>query len=56
MWAPPDLPPQCELQLFPFQLQFLAAEEGNVPLVVEIDGDGFEEPVRSGPVTINVVQ
>ena len=56
VWALPDLPPQGEVQLFPFQLQFLSAERGSVPLVVEIDGEGFAEPVRSEPVTIEVVR
>ena len=56
VWALPDLALGGELRRFQFQLQFLAAERGSVPLAVEIDVEGFEEPVRSEPVTIEVVQ
>lgn len=51
----PDLPPG-EIARFEFTLQFLAAEGPNVQLVVEIEGEGFERPVQSSPITIEVVQ
>lgn len=56
MWALPDLPPVSDVQTFQFKLQFLASDAASVPLVVEIDGEGFEEPVRTEPVVLNVVQ
>ena len=56
VWALPDLPAVSGVQTFQFKLQFLASDKAAVPLVVEIDGDGFEEPVRTEPVVLNVVQ
>ncbi len=56
MWALPDLPPGGEVRRFQFQLQFLAAKDGAIPLVVEIDGEAFDEPVRTEPVVLSVVQ
>ena len=55
VWSLPDVPPG-EFLRFEFTLQFLAAEPAVVPLVVEIEGEDLERPVRSDPVTINVVQ
>lgn len=55
VWALPDLPPGA-IQRFEFTLQFLAAEMLAVPLVVEMEGEGFQEPVSSDPVMITVVQ
>ena len=55
VWDLPDLGPGA-IARFEFTLQFLASDAGTVPLVVEIDGDGFEEPVRSEPVVLNVVE
>ena len=55
LWSLPDLPPG-EIARFEFTLQFLSVEDPAVPLIVEIDGDGFDEPVRSDPITIDVVQ
>ena len=55
VWSLPNLPPG-EIQRFEFTLQFLAAEQPAVPLVVEIDGEGFAEPVRSELVSIEIVQ
>ena len=71
VWALPDLPPATDVETFlaldeppphrdvrtfQFTLTFLAADEAEVSLVVEIDGDGFEEPVRTEPVVLTVVQ
>ncbi len=55
VWPLPDLPPG-EIARFEFTLQFLSAAEPAIPLVVEIDGDGFDGPVQSSPITIEVVQ
>jgi hypothetical protein len=55
VWSLPDLPPGA-IQRYEFTLQFLAAETPVVPLVVEIDGEGFERPVSSYPISITVVQ
>lgn len=54
-WRLPDLPPGA-LERFQFTLQLLAAETPSVSLVVEVEGEGFERPVSSDPVTIKVVQ
>jgi len=35
---------------------FLSAETDTVDLVAEIDGEGFEQPVRSDPLEVEVVQ
>ncbi len=56
VWALPDLPSGGFAQRFHFTLQFLASDGAAVPLVVEIDGDGFEEPVLMEPVVLTVVQ
>ena len=55
IWELPDLPPG-DFQRFEFTLQFLASENPTVPVVVEIDGAGFESPLRSDPITIEIVQ
>ncbi|MDP2950465.1 MAG: adenylate/guanylate cyclase domain-containing protein, partial [Chloroflexota bacterium] len=55
VWTLPDLPPGA-LQRFEFTLQLLAAETPAVSLVVEANGEGFERPVRSDPVTIKVTR
>ena len=55
VWPLPELGPG-EIARFEFTLQFLAAETPVAALVVEIDGAGFQEPVRTEPVTIEVVQ
>jgi len=54
-WRLPDLPSGA-LQRFEFTLQLLAAEEPAIPIVAEVAGEGFERPVSSDPVTIEVVQ
>lgn len=56
MWALPDLPPVSDVETFQFTLTFLASDDATVPLVMEIDGDGFKEPVRTEPVVLNVAQ
>ena len=53
-WSLPDLP-AGELRRFELTLQFLSVETSSVSLVVEIDGDGFQQPVRSDSVTIVIV-
>jgi len=55
IWSLPDLPPG-ELQRFEFAVQFLAAETSAIPLMVEVVGEGFEAPVPSDSVIIEVVQ
>jgi hypothetical protein len=55
IWSLPTLPPGA-VQRFEFTLQLLAAETLAVPLLVEIDGAGFERPVASDPITIIVVK
>ncbi len=55
IWRLPDLPPGA-LQRFEFTLQFLAAETPAVPLVVEMEGEGFEAPVSSDAVIFKVEQ
>lgn len=55
IWRLPDLPPGA-LERFEFTLQLLAAETPAISLVVEIEGEGFERPVSSDPVTIKVTQ
>ena len=37
-------------------VQILVAETRTILLMVEVDGEGFEEPIPSDPVTIEVVQ
>ena len=55
VWELPDLPPG-DFQRFEFTLQFLTSEHSTVPMVVEIDGEGFENPLRSDAITIEIVQ
>ncbi len=54
-WSLPDLP-AGELQRFQIALQFLSADTSTVPLVIEISGDGLQQPVLSDSVTIAIVQ
>ncbi len=54
VWDLPDLAPGA-IARFEFTLQFLSATASNAPLVVEIDGEGFDGPVRSEPVILNVL-
>ena len=54
-WNLPDLPPGA-IQRLEFTLQLLAAETSTVPLVVQVSGEGFEQPVTSDPVMIRVKQ
>jgi class 3 adenylate cyclase len=55
VWALPDLAPG-DIQRFEFTLQFLKTTDPTVPIVVEVLGEGFQQPVRSDPVTIEVEQ
>ena len=55
VWTLPDLAPGA-LGRLEFSVTFLSVETETVDLVAEIDGDGFERPVRSDPVEIEVVQ
>jgi hypothetical protein len=55
IWRLPDLLPGA-LERFEFTLQLLAAETPDVSLVVELEGEGFEQPVSSHPVAIKVTQ
>jgi len=55
VWALPDLAPR-EVGRFVFSVQFLSAKNKTVDLVAEINGDGFDQPVRSDPLQIEVVQ
>ena len=55
IWRLSDLLPGA-LERFEFTLQLLAAETPAISLVVEVEGEGFEQPVSSHPVTIKVVQ
>lgn len=55
VWTLRDLEPG-QLQSFEFSLLLLSADTPSIPLTVEVDGEGFMQPVRSDPVTIKVVQ
>ncbi len=55
IWTLPDLAPG-ELARFEFRVKILAAESPTVSLVVEVDGDGFQGPISSDLVTIEIVQ
>ena len=55
VWNIPDLAPGA-IARFEFTIQFLSATEPTAALVLELDGDGFEEPVRTEPVVLNVAQ
>jgi class 3 adenylate cyclase len=55
VWALPDLAPG-DIERFEFTLQFLKTVDPTVPIVVEVLGEGFQQPVRSDPVTIEVEQ
>lgn len=55
VWPLPDLPPG-ELTRFEFMVQILSAETPTVSLMVEVEGEGFEGPVPSDPVAIEVAQ
>ncbi|MEX0786366.1 MAG: adenylate/guanylate cyclase domain-containing protein [Dehalococcoidia bacterium] len=55
VWALPDLAPGA-LGSFQFSVTFLSAESDTVDLVAEIDGDGFDRPVRTAPLEIEIVQ
>ena len=54
-WNIPDLAPG-ELKRFEFRLRVVAAQGTAIPLVVDIDGDGFASPVASNTVTIDVTR
>lgn len=54
-WTLPDLAPG-ELARFEFRIQILAAETPTISLVVEVDGEGFDVPIPSDKVTIEIVQ
>ncbi|MFQ5879237.1 MAG: adenylate/guanylate cyclase domain-containing protein [Dehalococcoidia bacterium] len=54
-WRLPDLPPG-KTKRFQFDMQLLSAETSTIPLVVEVEGEGFDQPVTSTPITIRVVQ
>jgi hypothetical protein len=54
IWALPDLAPR-EVGRFVFSVTFLSAKDKTVPIVAEIDGDGFD-PVRSDPLQIEIAQ
>jgi hypothetical protein len=55
VWALPDLAPGA-LGRLEFSVTFLSAKKKAVDLVAEINGDGFDQPVRSDPLEIEVVQ
>ena len=55
VWALLDLAPR-EVGRFVFSVTFLSADTSTVALIAEIAGDGFERPVRSDPLEIEVVQ
>ena len=55
IWQLPDLAPS-ELTRFEFLVHIQAAQTPSILLIVEVDGDGFEGPIASDPVTIDVVQ
>ena len=55
IWQLPDLAPG-ELTRFEFLVQIQGAETPTIPLVVEVDGEGFAEPIPSDPVTIEILQ
>ncbi len=54
-WQLPDLSPGA-LQRFEFTVQLLAAGNPTIELSVEIQGQGFQQPVKSDPVIIKVRQ
>lgn len=53
VWHLPDVAPG-ELKRFEFRLRILSAGGAAVPLSAEIDGDGFDHPLSSNVVTIDV--
>lgn len=55
VWTLPDLAPR-EVGRFQFSVTFLSAEADTVDLAAEINGDGFENAVRSDPIEVEIVQ
>ena len=55
IWQLPDLA-AGELTRFEFLVQIQAAETPTIPLIVEVDGEGFDQPIPSDPVMFEVVQ
>ncbi len=53
IWELPDVAPG-ELRRFEFRLRILSAVSATVLLTAEINGDGFEHPLSSNVVTIEV--
>jgi hypothetical protein len=55
VWALPDLAPGA-LGSLEFSVTFLSADTATADLVAEIDGDGFDRPVRADPLEVEIAQ
>jgi DNA-binding SARP family transcriptional activator len=55
MWSVADLAPASTGRAV-FVIEFLSAEASSVPLVFELDGEDFAEPLRSSPINIEIIR